>query len=444
MIASDLPVLLNLYTQIAPGELFRLLQRNLGLTKRTGIYTPRVVIWMMMAQRLSGRGSLTDAVEELAMGKLDGLLSHCKRVREHRISLATGGYCQARENLPKILIERSVDEILQRMRNQLGERMPLLEQPVYVLDGSSVQLEYCADLKKAYPPASNQHGASHWPILRVVVLQDVETAMAQKPCWGPMYGPHAVSEQALAEQALDPLAPGAVIIGDRNFGIFGTAYAAQEKGHQVVIRLTAERAKRLLGRPISQTGDYAVEWRASRWDRTGAANRPQDALVRGRLIAERVGRGKSKQWLYLFTTLTMAPQQVMDLYGKRWNVETDLRSLKQTVRLQRISVQSVDMMEKEILAATLAYNLVRMIMQVAARNVGLNPRQLSFTYAYNIVQIGISDVLSAPTEMQQIEAMERIVELVGRCKLPNRHKRRSFPRAIWGHATTYPRREKTK
>jgi len=444
MIASELPVLLNLYTQIAPGELFRLLQRNMGLVKRTGIYTPRVVIWMMIAQRLSARGTLADAVDELALGKLDGLLSRCKRVREHHVSVATGGYCQARENLPKVLLERSVGEILQRLRNQLSEHLPLLDKPVYVLDGSSVQLDRCAELRKAYPPAPNQHGQSHWPILRVVVLQDVETAMAQQPCWGAMFGPQAVSEQCLAERALDPLPPGAVIIGDRNFGIFGTAYGAGQRGHQVVIRLTADRAKRLMGAPISQAGDYPVEWRASRWDRVGAANRPPEAVLRGRLVAERVGRGKSKQWLYLFTTLTTPAHEVVDLYGKRWNVETDLRGLKQTVRLQRIAVQSIDMMEKELLAATLAYNLVRMIMLLAARHAGLHARQLSFTYAYNLVQIGMADVLAAPTEIQQIERMERIIELVGRCKLPHRRKRRSFPRAVWGRGAIYPSREKTK
>lgn len=443
MNASELPILLNLYTQIAPGELFRLLQRNLGLTKHTGIYTPRVVIWRMIAQRLSARGTLADAVEELALGKLDGLLSRCKRVREHRISVATGGYCQARTDLPKVLMERSVEEILQRLRNQLSERMPLLEKPVYVLDGSSAQWEHRRELRKAYPPAGNQRGESHGPMLRVVVLQDVETAMAQRPCWGAMYGPQAVSEQALAERAMDPLPPGAVLTGDRNFGIFGTAYAAQQKGHQVVIRLTAQRAKRLLGRPISQPGDDPVEWRASRWDRSGASDRPKDAALRGRLVAWRVGRGRSKQWLYLFTTLTIPAQEVVDLYGKRWNVETDLRSLKQTVRLQRIAVQSVDMMEKELLAATLAYNLVRMIMLLAARNANLHVRQLSFTYAYNIVQIGISEVLAAPTEMQQLERMERIIGLVSRCKLPHRHKRRSFPRAVWGQGGTYPKRVKT-
>src|ERR1700733_11928129 len=149
MITCELPVLLNLYTQIAPGELFRLLQRNLGLTKRSGIYTPRVLIWMMMVQRLDARGTLASVVGQLALGKLDGLLSRCKRVQKNQISVATGGYCQARQNLPKVLLERSVEEILQRLRNNLSARVEWRQQPVYVVDGSSVQLEHCPELRKA-------------------------------------------------------------------------------------------------------------------------------------------------------------------------------------------------------------------------------------------------------------------------------------------------------
>lgn len=48
----ELSILLNLYAQIAPGTLFNLLQRGHGLTRHNGIYTPRVVIWIMMQQRL--------------------------------------------------------------------------------------------------------------------------------------------------------------------------------------------------------------------------------------------------------------------------------------------------------------------------------------------------------------------------------------------------------
>jgi hypothetical protein len=444
MIASDLPVVLSLYSQIAPGELFRLLQRNLGFTTRSGIYTPRVLIWMMMRQRLDAQGTLARAVQELAAGELDPLLSRCKRTKEHRVSVATGGYCQARQNLPKVLLERSLEEIVQRLRHHLDERVSGFGQPVYVVDGSSLQLQHSPELRQAYPPNRNQHGESHWPMLRIVVLQDVETGMAERPAWGRMYGEGAVSEQHLAERALDPLPPGAIIIGDRNFGIFATAYAAHQRGHQVVIRVQEHRAKAILGSAISQEGDYPLQWRAGGGDRAGQENRPQDAQIQGRLVVRRVGRGKSKQWLYLFTTLTIPAEEVVALYGKRWNVETDLRGLKQTARLNRIAVQSVDLMEKELLAAVLAYNLVRAVMVLAARRAGLHTRQLSFTYAYNLVQIGIEHVLQAPTTDEQTQRMERIIELVSRCKLPTRRKRRSFPRAVWGRGATYPARRKTK
>ena len=435
---------MSLYAQAAPGELFRLLQRNMGLCKRTGIYTPRVVIWMMMLQRLDPRGTLASAVEELSMGRLDVLLSQCKRVQEDRIGLSTGGYCQARQHLPKILVERGVQEIIQRLRNRLMEAVESYAVPVYVVDGSSLQLEQSAELKKAYPPAPTQHGESHWPILRMVVVHDVETGMAERPQWGAMFGPKAVSEQALAQQAMDALPPGAVIIGDRNFGIFAIAYLGHLRGHQVIVRLTRDRAQRLLGGPIAQEGDYEVEWQASRWDKCPHGAWLPGAAVKGRLLACRIGRGKSKEWIYLFTTLAVASTNVVALYGKRWNVETDLRSLKQTMRLQRISVQSVDMMEKELLAAVLAYNLVRAVMTMAARARGLHTRQLSFTYAYTIVEKGIADVLAASTEVEQIQGMERLIDLVGRCKLPQRKKYRTFPRAVWGCGATYPRHEKTK
>jgi hypothetical protein len=441
---SELPVLLSLYGQIAPGELFRLLQRNLGVTKHDGIYTPRVLIWMMMRQHLDGGGTLASAVEQLTLGQLDALLSRCKRVREQNIAVSTGGYCQARQNLPRMLVDRSVEEIIQRLRNHLSERLPLLERPVYVLDGSSVSLDSGAELKQAYPPARNPRRPSHWPVLRIVVLHDVETGLAQQPCWGPMYGPEAVSEQALAQRVLEPLPPGAAIIADRNFGIFAIAHSAHQKGHGVVVRMTSQRAKRLVDGPLNQQGVYPVAWKASPLEQAKHGKRPTD-IIQGRLIVWRVGRGKSQQWLYLFTTLMIPPEEVVALYGKRWHIETDLRSLKQTMRLNRLSVQSADMMEKELLAAVLAYNLVRAIMCVAARTAGLHSRQLSFTYAYNIVQDGIASVLAGSTDAEQVKRMQRIVQLVARCKLPNRRKRRSFPREVWGRGRAFPSRtEKTK
>ena len=92
---------------------------------------------------------------------------------------------------------------------------------VFVLDGSSLELEHCPELVRRYPPAYNQHGKSHWPVLRMVVAHDVETGLAQPPRWGAMYGPCAVSEQDLAEETMAQLPRGATVLGDRNFGYSG-------------------------------------------------------------------------------------------------------------------------------------------------------------------------------------------------------------------------------
>ena len=438
----DSSAVFDLYLQLAPAELFRLLQRQMGVIVHNGIYSARVVIWMMISQRLHARGTLASSVEQLVQGRFDALLSRCKRVQDKKIALATGGYCQARQHLSKLLVSRCMDELIERLRSRLlGSGSP---QPhrVYLLDGSTLQLEHEPELMKAYPLGSNQHGKAHWPVMRVVVLHDLETGLAEHPYWGPLNGPHAVSEQALAERAMQHVPSGSVIVGDRNFGIFSTVYSAQQRGLSVVVRLTAVRAqsKSLMGGPIARAGDYPVCWRPSRWDGKGQRDWPVDACVDGRLIAWRVGRGKHKQWLYLFTTSSLPAEDVVALYGRRWNIETDLRSLKQTVRLQRITVQSADMMEKELLAAVMAYNLVRAIMFMAAQRAQIDARQLSFTYACNIVLDGYPKILAARGAKQKQQELENIVDLVGRCRLPRRNKRRSYPRQVWGRGYHFPAR----
>ncbi len=437
----------DLYLQIAPAGLFRLLQRQMGGMVRNGIYSARLVIFMMIDQRLQVRGTLASSVEQLVQGRFDPLLSQCKRVREKKIAVSTGGYCQARQHLPKLLVSRSMDELIERLRSRLLESGPRLPQRTYVLDGSSLQLEAEPELGKAYPPASNQHGQSHWPVMRIVVLHDLETGLAERPCWGPLNGRKAVSEQALAKRVLQHVPKGSVIVGDRNFGIFSTVYDAHQQGLAVVVRLTAARAqsKSLMGGPIAREGDQPLCWRPSRWDGgKGQQPWPADAGVEGRLIAWRVGRGKHKKWLYLFTTLSLPAQEVVELYGRRWNIETDLRSLKQTVRLHRITAHSVDMMEKELLVAVMAYNLVRAIMFLAAQRATIDARQLSFTYACNIVLDGYPKILAARGAQRQQQELERILDLVSRCRLPQRSKRRSYPREVWGRGYRFPVRRREK
>ena len=80
----------------------------------------------------------------------------------------------------------------------------------------------------------------------------------------------------------------------------------------------------------------------------------------------------------------------------------------------------------------------------AANRAQIDPRQLSFTYARNIVLDSYPEILAARTAKQQEQKLDRMIDLVARCRLPKRTKRRTFAREVWGRGFRFPvkRREK--
>lgn len=416
-------------------------QQQVQREMRRSVYTTPVVVWLMIVQRLQPRGTLSSGVGALLSGAADRLLSRCERARQKRISRRTGGYSRARQRLPKLLCGHVLAELIVRLREILIG--PSQEPAAYLLDGSSLELEASPSLRKAYPPAENQHGRAHWPVLRVAVLHELETGMAEAPQWGPMYGPTAVSEQQLAERLMDALPPGSILLGDRNFGVFSIAWQARQRGLEVIVRLTGERARKVAGEPIGCEGERLVQWTASRFDGRRQGGIPEGAMLTGRLIAQRIGRGKSKEWLYLFTTLTVAAAEVVALYGKRWKIETDLRALKRTVRLHHIAVRNPDMMEKELLMAVAAYNLVRAVMAMAARRHRLEPRQLSFTFVLDLVNGAWSKLQAATDPDVYRQEVLRLLDAAVQGIHPKR-KSRSLPRAVWHRRHTFPARKEPR
>jgi putative transposase len=426
----------SLYERCISSGVVEYLQKQAGIKVRRSIYTASVVIWLMILQRLQSVGTLATGVEALLGGAADPLLSGCARARQKRISRNTGGYSHARQRLPKLLCRQVLAELVTRLRGILN---PEGGRSAYLLDGSSLELEASPSLRRIYPPGMSSHGPAHWPVLRIVVLHELETGLAQEPCWGPMYGTGAVSEQQLSDKAMNTLVPGSILVGDRNFGIFSVAWQAQQRGLDVVIRMTEQRARKVAGEPISSEGERDVCWMPSRFDGRRQGGMPEGAAVEGRLIALRIGRGKSKQWLYLFTTLALPQAEVLALYGRRWQIETDLRSLKRTVRLQHIAARNESMMEKELLTAVAAYNLVRAVMALAARRHNLSPRQLSFTFVLNVVNASWHRLQATTDANAYQREVIRILDAAAQGTLPKRKNPRSFPRAVWRHGSTFAR-----
>lgn len=431
-------VLHELYRTLAPATFFQELKAEFPSSQR-GIYLPEVVIWLMLRQHLFGQGTLAEAVEQVVLGQPSNLLPDHKRIRDGTVSSCTGAYSQARTRLPVPLLEKAgqhmFDGTLRPHREFEGDPN------VYLMDGSGLLLPHTQELVRAFPPATNQHGVSHWPVMRVVVAHNLISGAAVQPCWGPMFGKKAVSEQALSEQLFQRLPPRSTVVADRNFGVFSVAFAAHSQGHTVVVRMTKARAQRLMGGSLpKKTADCDVEWKPSRDDRRAHPTLPADATLGGRLIVRHLKRHRQVIVLYLFTTLQLPADEIVKLYGLRWNIETDLRTLKQTVRLGHLRSLSTQMVTKELLTGIMAYNLVRTVQIAAAQLVGIDPRELSFARVRTIVNAWLPLLMDAPDQKQLSKLLTRMLTAAAQAKLPKRWKRRSYPRAIWGRPQEWPRR----
>lgn len=435
---------LALYQKVAPLDFFDRLQQQLKLRCRTGVFTLPVVIWRMVFQRLHDKGTLWVAVQQLIRGLPAGLIPRpSKRLRQRTVSSHTGGYNQARQKLPLEVVERVSDHVFEQLLGPAPEALPGLGRRVFLLDGSTLLMSHTPELAAAYPPARNQHGRSHWPVMRVLVAHELGCGMAMRPHWGPLDGPQAVSEQRLTEEALERLPTGSVVLGDQNFGVFSVAWAAQQRNHPVLLRLTARRAQGIFGPVLPSGTDRRVVWKPSREDRARHPELPAGACVHGRLVVRKVypsdGSGPLK--LCLFTTLEVPGEELRKLYGQRWNVETDLRSLKKTIRLEMLECRTVAMVAKELILAVTAYNLVRAVIGEAAYRAALPPRCFSFSRVQDVLNTWLPYLATLPSEDERQAEFERMMKCVAQCRLYKRKKPTSYPREVWGRPRVFPTRK---
>ncbi len=420
------------------------------MRRNSSVYSSRVVLWLLIVQRLYGGVSLEAAVLELLRGLPPALWPRpCKRIREWREggpppSSNTAAYNQARQALPLSMVQQSCDRIFEELVARMDDHRSADEPRAFLLDGSSMRAAHSPTLCKQYPPGSNQHGVGHWPVLRVLVAHDVHTGLAMRPEWGPMYGPSTVSEQELLDKAMHRLPAGATVIGDANFGVFSVAWAAAQSDHPVLLRLTAQRARRLAGEPLRDGIDRTVLWKASPADRRSHPDLPPGACLEGRLIVQRVqpDNGGKAFLLALFTTLPGSAQQPLDLYGQRWAIETDLRTLKSTLSLEQLTCTTPDMVAKEIDMGIAAYNLVRAVTCLASRQSGVPPRGYSFTKVRRILQVFGPALAAAPDSSAAQRIFDQIMRYVQQAKLPRRRRKRPpSPRQVWKRGATFPPRK---
>ena len=363
-----------------------------------------------------------EPVTTLALMMLQALHgTSCRGVlRVAGVLCSASAYCQAKQRLPLAVLQRLFFELACRARGVLAGTLPGAREEavgrwkghrVLLIDGSSLTMPDTPALQRAFgQPAAMKRGCG-FPVMHLLSLFDQATGMIVDVIdsrWNTHDLRHASKLHPL-------LGEGDVLLGDRGFCSFAhLALIVRDhlhglfRGHQkqiVDFRPRRRDRKRLpkrrrRGRPTSvfvrrlgrhdQLVRYVKPKSCPSWmDRQDYQRLPDAITVRElRCPIERPGFRTTQ--VTLVTTLLdprkYPKEDLAELYGSRWEVETRLLELKQTLGAGVLRSTSPDAVRKELWTCLLIYNLIRLLMLRQARQRGVDPRRLSFIDARDLLR----------------------------------------------------------
>lgn len=392
------------------------------------IYTSAVTLWMLISQRLAGGRSLEATVKDFIANR-PSFCPDNKRFDEYTVSKQSGAYAGARKRLQlstaKYLFDRVVDTIT-HPRIEFGFR----PRQTFLLDGTTITLAPTDELRRVYPPATNQHGETVWPVMLLFVAHDLETGCACVPEVGRMYGGKGDSEALLCARIVKRLPLGSIVMADAGLGIFRVAYNCIRSRHDILFRLTAARFKSMIknARLVSKrfkSQTWELAWKPSKKDLKGCAGANGETTLNVQIHAVEIRDG---EFLYLVTTLNESAVSCSDRYASRYDVETDIKCIKVAMGTEKITGKSEAMVLKELYTSLTAYNLVIQFRRQAADISGVPPRRLSFQGVWDTYESFLSGFLATEDIEACVDRFEIALNYASRAKIPNRPGR-NFERA---------------
>ena len=360
------------------------------------LFTPLIVLWCLIVQRLQADHTGDAVLSQLHSGAVDALDAadpHLQPRSQRLRSESTSAYTQGRERMPLALLTAASRQLVQTVQAWVADTPTPPHwkgHAVRLLDGTPFRLAPTPDLVTADGQARNQHGEGYGVIVRSVA----SFCRYTQQCCGLAEARPTTSESAVARTVLEADPPNTVFVGDSNVGVYRVAQVAQALRQQVVLRRQARQARALLRAtgyrgPRASGLDWALRWECGS-DTQVDPTRPCDPLP-GRVIFVRLSKAGFRPIdLYLFTSLTdpvaYPLADLVALSSLRWQVEIDYRHSKTTLAMAECTAQTADMFRKELVAGLLTYNLIGATLVQAAQRAHLAPNRLRFQRALRRVR----------------------------------------------------------
>lgn len=338
---------------------------------------------------------------------LHGNTANSQVPRLANIDCTGEAYGQARRRIPLVIFQRLLAQITACLPVSSADEGRWRGHRTFLIDGSSTSMPDTPALQEKYGQSSSQAPGCGFPIMHLMALFQSTTGFLMSIV-SASYRTHDMSE---VEQAHCGLEANDILVGDRGLssfvhlallgvrGVFGLFRTHQKQivnfrlGRRQATKETRKRGEKNLptSRWVKRLGknDQLVEYvkptTRPRWmTEQEYATLPDSIFVREVRYWIAVP-GRRTQKVTLSTTLLDPGKypavDLAELYGLRWEIETNFDHLKTTLKMDVLRCKTVEGVEKELTMYALAYNLIRLVMREAAHRQKVPVQRISFVDA---------------------------------------------------------------
>jgi hypothetical protein len=395
-----------------------------GIEFRDRVFNPLVTIWGFLSQVLSEDHSCRDAVSRIVAHRAASGQSIC--------SPNTAAYCKARNRISCDVLSTLARRTATELEDSARDDWKWFGRSVYVVDGSSLSMSDTVENQAEYPQTPNSKPGIGFPFARITVLLSLATGACRDLAIAPYRG-KGTGETNLFRKMYDSLKSGDVVLGDALFDDYFIACELRQRGIEIVARAQYKRKLSWTKTQFSPN-DVVLVWSRPTKPRGMSLERykryPEQMEMRQVSVDARNKNNRAKEFKVVTSILdeAVSGEQIGNLFERRWDGEVDIRSIKQTMQMDAMRCKTPDMVHKEIWTHLLAYNLLRTVMAVAARENDIEPREVSFKGAKQTVT-SFAPKIEAAESHNRATLLDAMLKAIAYHRVRNRPGRWE-PRAV--------------
>jgi len=427
------------FAEVLTAEQIRdVFRKHNGLFGVGAIYSTATTLWAFLGQVLQ------DGKMAACQSAVAGIIAHRKLLRLSTPTEDTGDYCRARAKLSEPALRELSRNVACNTEDEADPQWLFKGLHAKLVDGFTFTMPDTAANQHQYPQSESQNPGIGFPIARCVAV--ISLACVMDLALGP-YAGKETGETALLRKLMHCFGIGDIAVLDRYYCSFTMIAAMLSNGADVCCRKHHIRKSDFRrGKRIGKY-DHLIVWtrpkRRPKWMDEQTWQSIPNTLTLREVKLSILEPGFRTKSLIVITTLTddrkFSKSDIADLYGFRWNIELDIRSIKSNLNLEHVRCKSPEMVRRELWTTLLAYNLIRSTSAAAAMLHEVQPRTISFTSCVQFVLQEwktLSRMQWVPSSVDLGDFALTMLAGIAKCQVANRPGRVE-PRVLKKRQKTY-------